>query len=185
MAHSLAHTSVHSEKGGIYGLHCWRSIERRWLKYPRCVKLTKDGIGQADITFNVSFLGSDCDLYHVSSYQLRGSPFLAFPVTGSLVLATLVRGLLPWAHTILPSFTADFQVSMVWNNMVSLVLIHWTGTLTSCFSQPEISPSVPSPLMPSAPMASTASLTSFQGRQSLCSFSSAIFCQIRTFYSLL
>ena len=43
----------------------------------------------------MSFLGLDCDLYHVSSYQLHGSPFVAFPMAGSLVLATLVRGLLP------------------------------------------------------------------------------------------
>jgi hypothetical protein len=59
------------------------------------IKLTKDGTSRAGVTFNKSFLGSDYDLYHVSLYQLCGSPFMACPAAGSLDLANLVWGLLP------------------------------------------------------------------------------------------
>ena len=93
-----------------------------------------------------------------------------------------MKGLLP--HVLNPSSsTAAFQVSMAWNKRVSSGSIHRTGTLISCFSRVDTSTSVSSPLMPSAPAASTASLASFQAEGSLCLFSSATVCRLLTFWA--
>ena len=93
-----------------------------------------------------------------------------------------MKGLLPRALNP-SSSTAAFQVSMAWNKHVSSGLIHRTGTLISCFSRVDTSLSVSSPLMPSTPAASTASLTSFQAKGSLCLFSSATVCCLLTFWA--
>ena len=103
-------------------------------------------------------------------------------MAGSLNLDGWMKGLLP--HTLNPSSsTAAFQVSMAWKKCVSSGLIHQTGTLINCLSRVDTSPSVSSPLMPSTPTASTASLTSFQAEGSLCVFSSATVCRLLTFWA--
>jgi len=145
-------------------------------------KLTNEGIGRGAVAPNTVFFGSDWDLNHTSLYQFRGSRFVAVTEAGSLDLDKRVKGLLP---RILKSSssTAVFQVSTVWNKCIRSGFIHWTGTLTNRFSRAGPSLSVSSPLMPSTPTASIASLTVVQTGRSLCTFSSAIACRWLTFYT--
>ena len=105
-----------------------------------------------------------------------------FHLTGSLAVDNWMKGLFLQVLTNPSSATTDFQESMWWNKWVTSELIHHTSTLANCFCHPEVSPSVFSPLIPSVPMASTASLAAFQSMPSQCLFPSAMRCQLQTFY---
>jgi hypothetical protein len=134
-------------------------------------------------TFNRRFCGSDCALYHVSSYQFRGSCFVTCPVAASFTVDVRVKGLLPRVFLNPSSATADSHESSARKRRVSSGLIHRTGTLASCFCRPDTSLSVSSPLIPSAPTASTASRDAFQLAPSRCSFSSAMRWRLVTFFN--